>query len=137
MIKSVDETINNFIFFKISNLIKKQSDKLFNFSSKLNRLEAKNDIIAILPKHLLEIIFIFGMVLIFYLFDQNKFFIYLAKIALIFIVFVKVAPSFQLVYSLFISVKGHFSSVSALKNPLEYNFKEEVFFNEKIILIMN
>ena len=118
VIKSVDETINNFIFFKISNLIKKQSDKLFNFSSKLNRLEAKNDIIAILPKHLLEIIFfIFGMVLIFYLFDQNKFFIYLAKIALIFIVFVKVAPSFQLVYSLFISVKGHFSSVSALKKP--------------------
>ena len=57
VIKSVDETINNFIFFKISNLIKKQSDKLFNFSSKLNRLEAKNDIIAILPKHLLEIIF--------------------------------------------------------------------------------
>lgn len=132
VIKSVDETINNFIFFKISNLIKKQSDKLFNFSSKLNRLEAKNDIIAILPKHLLEIIFfIFGMVLIFYLFDQNKFFIYLAKIALIFIVFVKVAPSFQLVYSLFISVKGHFSSVSALKNPLEYNFKEEVFFQRE------
>ena len=58
--------------------------------------------------HLLEIIFfIFGMVLIFYLFDQNKFFIY-PKIAPIFFCFVKVAPSFQLVYSLFISVKDIF-----------------------------
>ncbi len=123
VIKSVDETINNFIFFKISNLITKQSKKLFNFSSTLNRLEAKNDIISILPKHLLEIVFfVFGIVLIFYLFDQNIFFLYLAKIALIFIVFVKIAPSFQLVYSLFISVKGHYSSAISLKKPLDYNF---------------
>jgi ATP-binding cassette, subfamily B, bacterial PglK len=137
VIKSVDETINNFIFFKISNLLKKQSEKLFQFSSQMNKLEAKNDIIAILPKYILEIVFfIFGMCLIFYLFSQNLFFIYLAKIVLIFIVFVKIAPTFQLVYSLFISVKGHYSSAESLQKPLNHifnlkNFNEKQIINQK------
>ena len=134
VIKSVDETINNFIFFKISNLLIKQSEKLFQFSSQMNKLEAKNNIIAILPKYILEIVFfIFGMFLIFYLFSQNLFFIYLAKIALIFIVFVKIAPTFQLVYSLFISVKGHYSSAESLQKPLNH-FSNLKNFNEKEIL---
>ena len=138
VIKSVDETINNFIFFKISNLLKKQSEKLFQFSSKMNKLEAKNDIIAILPKYILEIVFfISGMVLIFYLFSENLFFIYLAKIALIFIVFLKIAPSFQLVYSLFISVKGHYSSADALESPLSYFSKLENLKKKEITKNMN
>ena len=119
IVKSVDETINNFTFFKISNLLTKQSDEILNFTTGMNKLEAKNDIISILPKYILEIVFfIFGMILIFFLFNENLFFLYLAKIALIFIVFVKIAPSFQLVYSLFISIKGHYSSSDSLQKPL-------------------
>ena len=122
IVKSVEETINNFTFFKISNLINKQSNNILNYTSGMNKLEAKNDIISILPKYILEIVFfIFGMVLIFYLFRENLFFLYLAKIALIFIVFLKIAPSFQLVYSLFISVKGHYSSAEVLLKPLTNN----------------
>jgi|TARA_B110000483_G_scaffold231168_1_gene297227 ABC-type multidrug transport system fused ATPase/permease subunit len=138
VIKSVDETINNFTFFKISNLLRQQSEKLFQSSSKLNRLEAKNDIIAILPKYILEIIFfVFGMILIFYLFGENLFFIYLAKIALIFIVFIKIAPSFQLVYSLFISVKGHYTSAGTLQKPLNYVSSLENLNQKEIININN
>ena len=98
IVKSVDETINNFTFFKISNLLTKQSDGILNFTTGMNKLEAKNDIISILPKYILEIVFfIFGMIFIFFLFNENLFFLYLAKIDLIFIVFLKIAPSFQLV----------------------------------------
>ena len=119
IVKSVEETINNFTFFKISNLINKQSNNILNYTSGMNKLEAKNDIISILPKYILEIVFfIFGMVLIFYLFRENLFFLYLFKDSLIFIVFVKIAPSFQLVYSLFISIKGHYSSSDSLQKPL-------------------
>lgn len=72
IVKSVEETVNNFTFFKISNLINKQSNNILNYTSGMNKLEAKNDIISILPKYILEIVFfIFGMVLIFYLFREN------------------------------------------------------------------
>ena len=48
IVKSVEETINNFTFFKISNLINKQSNNILNYTSGMNKLEAKNDIISIL-----------------------------------------------------------------------------------------
>jgi len=44
--------------------------------------------------------------------------LYTAKIALIFIVFLRVAPAFQLIYSLFILIRGNFSSVNSLITPL-------------------
>lgn len=134
IIKSVDETMNNFTFFKISNLLDKQSEKILSFTTGMNKLEAKNDIISILPRYILEIIFfIFGIILIFILFKENLFFLYLAKIALIFIVFVKIAPSFQLVYSLLISIKGHFSSSNSLREPLQAKLNSNEQNKEKYL----
>jgi len=67
----------------------------------------------------LEIIFyISGVFILSYFIKENLVFLYLAKIVIFFLVFIKSAPSFQLVYSLFVSVKGHYSCVNSLIEPL-------------------
>jgi ABC-type multidrug transport system fused ATPase/permease subunit len=128
ILKHVDETVGNFQFLKISNLITRENQKFRTNTSDINNLDAKNDIISILPKSFLEILFfIIGLFVLYYLIGNNLIFLYLAKVALVFIVFIKVTPSFQLMYSLFISIKGHYSCVEALLEPLgsEFNSKKK------------
>jgi ABC-type multidrug transport system fused ATPase/permease subunit len=128
ILKHVDETVGNFQFLKISNLITRENEKFRANTSNINNLDAKNDIISILPKSFLEILFfIIGLFFLYYLIGNDLIFLYLAKVALVFIVFIKVTPSFQLMYSLFISIKGHYSCVDALLEPLslEFNSKEK------------
>jgi len=96
-------------------------------------LDARNDVIAILPKNFLEIIFfIIGLLIIFYLINYDLMFLHLAKVALVFIVFIKVAPSFQLIYSLFISIKGHFSCVDSLIEPLSTDIKKIDIYQDEV-----
>ena len=119
ILKSVDETVNNFVFFKITNLINKQNLDFKKNTQEINHYEALNNVLAILPKYILQIFFfIFGLFFIFYVFKTGNFILYTAKIALIFIVFLRVAPAFQLIYSLFILIRGNFSSVNSLITPL-------------------
>jgi ABC-type multidrug transport system fused ATPase/permease subunit len=117
--KIIDETTNNFIFLKIFNLLGIYNLRLKESTDKMNKLEAVNNIISQIPRYVLEtFFFLVGIFFIFFIFKENLFFFYLPVLILIFIVFLKIAPSFQMIYSLYISIKSHYSSGDSLAGIL-------------------
>jgi len=117
--KIIDETTNNFIFLKIFNLLGIYNLRLKESTDKMNKLEAVNNIISQIPRYVLEtFFFLVGIFFIFFIFKENLFFFYLPVLILIFIVFLKIAPAFQMIYSLYISIKSHYSSGDSLADIL-------------------
>jgi len=68
ILKSVDETVNNFVFFKITNLINKQNLDFKKNTQEINHYEALNNVLAILPKYILQIFFLFLDFFLFFMF---------------------------------------------------------------------
>ena len=117
--KIIDETTNNFIFLKIFNLLGIYNLRLKETTDKMNKLEAVNNIISQIPRYVLEtFFFLVGIFFIFFIYKENLFFFYLPILILIFIVFLKIAPAFQMIYSLYISIKSHYSSGDSLAKIL-------------------
>jgi ABC-type multidrug transport system fused ATPase/permease subunit len=93
--------------------------RLKESTDKMNKLEAVNNIISQIPRYVLEtFFFLVGIFFIFFIFKENLFFFYLPVLILIFIVFLKIAPAFQMIYSLYISIKSHYSSGDSLADIL-------------------